>query len=88
MTETKPMNAKTPPVFKSEESGYSLWQKRVAIWCLFTEVSKENQALALVASLSGRAETIGMMIPIADLKRQDLKNAQVDWDQLKSQRES
>ena len=59
---------KIPPPFIENETDYDQWKKDLDLWCDFTTVKKEKQAIGVHLSLTGRARKATSEIPAADMK--------------------
>ena len=61
---------KTPPKLV-DDSAYESWKKDITIWCKFTDIPVEKQALGIHLSLTGRARIATSEIEISDLEKKD-----------------
>ena len=57
---------KIPPKFENEGE-YEVWKRDLDIWCKFTDLAEEKQALAIHLSLSGKARQISSQLTVAQL---------------------
>ena len=59
---------KVPPQLLCEAE-YEAWKKDIEIWCLFTDLEKKKQALAIHLGLTGRARMVSSEISVADMSK-------------------
>ena len=59
-------SSKTPPAL-SQSKTYEDWLNCFRIWCLYTELPKKCQGLALVLSLEEEAQEVVLEIPESDI---------------------
>ena len=62
---------KIPPAFVENETDYEQWKKDIDLWCCFTSIKKDKQAIAVHLSLGGRARKATSEIPVSDMKSEN-----------------